>query len=237
LYICNSETTKKIAIDRGFDDKKCVVIPVGVEDKFNNSIPKTEARKEIINKYNFELDDFILLTTGRLIKRKGVYWFIKNVFTKLPKNIRYVIAGAGAEEIRITNLIQQKKLEERIVLAGKVSDADLITLYKGSDVFVMPNITVPNDVEGFGIVAIEASMSGLPVIASNVQGISDAVIDRSNGYLLREKDGNGYISRIKTYNKNRSLLTEDGSVFSVFTKNKYNWESVVSIYKKYLNSV
>ena len=60
-----------------------------------------------------------------------------------------------------------------------------------------PNITVPNDVEGFGIVAIEAGSCGLPVVATNIQGIRDAVIDGKTGYLIQEGNVQGFLERIQ----------------------------------------
>lgn len=231
LYICNSETTKQIAINKGLDKKKCVVIPVGVENKFNNTISKTEAREILLKKYGIKDNTCILLTTGRLVKRKGVYWFIKNVISKIQGvNFTYLVIGDGSEKDRIKKIIHRKKLGNNIILAGKVSEKDLIYCYKGSDIFIMPNITVKNDVEGFGIVAIEASMSGLPVIASCVQGISDAVLDELNGYLVREKDVNGFIYKITTLAKDRNLILKTGKKFSKFTKKKYNWESIIKKY-------
>jgi len=68
-------------------------------------------------------------------------------------------------------------------------------LMNAADAFIMPNISIPDDVEGFGISALEAGACGLPVIASNIQGIRDAILDGITGYLVGERDVAGYISK------------------------------------------
>ena len=87
----------------------------------------------------------------------------------------------------------------------------------------MPNITVPHDVEGFGIVAIEAGSCGLPVIASNLQGIKDAIIDRKTGYLVDERDADGFIAKIEEMNLDREEVR-------AVVNRTFDW---ARIYKRY----
>jgi glycosyltransferase involved in cell wall biosynthesis len=66
-----------------------------------------------------------------------------------------------------------------------------------ADVFVMPNIRVDGDQEGFGIVLLEAGAYNLPVVASNLEGIKDAVLDGKTGRLVPERDADSYLEAIQ----------------------------------------
>jgi glycosyltransferase involved in cell wall biosynthesis len=89
--------------------------------------------------------------------------------------------------------------------------------------FIMPNITVPGDVEGFGIVAIEAGSCGLPVIASNLQGIRDAVLDGQSGILVEERNANAYMTAIQNMQLDREQIRT--TVISTF-----NWATIYDQY-------
>ena len=65
-----------------------------------------------------------------------------------------------------------------------------------ADLFIMPNIKVVGDQEGFGIVLLEAGQYGLPAIASDIEGIKDVILDGQTGRLIKEKDAQGYINAI-----------------------------------------
>jgi phosphatidylinositol alpha-1,6-mannosyltransferase len=108
-------------------------------------------------------------------------------------------------------------------MLGHVSDEEKNCLYQIADLFVMPNIRVENDQEGFGIVLLEAGRYGLPVIASDLEGIRDVVIDKKTGRLIEEKDSHGFIYEIIRFSPDRSSIPP--SLMSFF-----NWDSVVGRY-------
>jgi phosphatidylinositol alpha-1,6-mannosyltransferase len=181
---------------RGIPKEKLTVIPVGIN--FDSlQIHSGLKKSEVLSKFNIPTKNAkILLTVGRLVKRKGHSWFIVNVLKKLPKHYIYLIAGAGPEQDLIKGLIHELNLTHRVYLLGRVSDEEKKYLYQISDLFVMPNISVKNDQEGFGIVLLEAGRYGLPVIASNIEGIRDVVANRKTGHLIEEKDAQGFIDAI-----------------------------------------
>jgi phosphatidyl-myo-inositol dimannoside synthase len=139
----------------------------------------------------------VLLTVGRLVRRKGVAWFILNVLGRLPDDVVYVVAGEGPHGRRVEEAIRQSGQGHRVVQLGRLDRPVLMALYERADVFVMPNILVPNDVEGFGLVALEAAVRRTLVVAANIQGIPEAIHDGANGFLVPHGDADAYVAQIE----------------------------------------
>ena len=91
-------------------------------------------------------------------------------------------------------------------MLGRVSEKVRRLIYNAADIFIMPNITVEHDVEGFGIVVIEAGSCGLPVIASKMQGLKDAIIEGKTGYLVKEGDVAGFTEMIRNMNLKKEAV-------------------------------
>jgi glycosyltransferase involved in cell wall biosynthesis len=203
--ICVSHATRIECQRRGVPDKKSVVIPNGIRpDELYLDLPKAALQRQlepIIGKTC--RDKKILVTVGRLVKRKGVAWFLDSVLPRLDPDYLYIIAGDGPELASIRERIMKHEWEQRVFALGRVTGDVRKTLYNSADIFVMPNITVADDMEGFGIVIVEAGSCGLPVVASNLQGIRDAVIEGQTGYLVDEGDADGFLNRILTMDLKR----------------------------------
>jgi len=146
---------------------------------------------------------------------------------RLEGSYLYVVAGEGPERRTVQEIVDRYNLQGRVLLLGEVSDEDRKVIYNASDIFIIPNITVPGDVEGFGIVALEAGSCGVPVVASNIQGLRDAVIDGKTGYLIKEGDVEGFLERIKMMD----LTKEDIRSIVIST---FDW---AQIYKTYKNAL
>lgn len=187
-----SQSTGDEMLRRGFSAEKMRVIPNGVDP---HRLPPSLSRSYFEEWIRPE-HRRVMMTVGRLVKRKGVVWFIENVLYRLPDDVLYLVVGEGSERKAIEQAIARHCIEHRVKLLGRVSDEKLATLYHFADVFVMPNIVVPGDREGFGLVPLEAAVSGLPVVASRVEGIPDAIHDGQNGFLVAEKDASAFVDRI-----------------------------------------
>jgi glycosyltransferase involved in cell wall biosynthesis len=222
--ICISEATLEECVKRGIPRDKCVVIPCGIyPEKKNVKADKNDLEKIVGENLK---NKKILITVGRLVKRKGVYWFIEHVLPQLSKNIVYFVIGDGPEKERIHELIKKLQLQNRVHLLGKIPDDDLKVVYATSDFFIMPNIKVDNNIEGFGIVAIEASSTGLPVIASDMEGISNAVINNKTGKLVESMNSKQFITAIESANNfNKKTVSQ-------ITNDYYSWEKIG---KQYMN--
>lgn len=227
VVVCVSRNTQSACIERGLPQEKLVVIPNGVsmpaQVKIDESLHRMRENGFVIPK-----DSRILLTVARLVKRKGVSEFIEKVFISLAKerpNLFYCIIGDGSKRLEIEDIVRRNNLHGRIFLRSNVKEETLHDVYAIADIFVMPNIKVENDVEGFGIVALEAASFGVPVVAFDIDGITDAVRDAESGFLvpagdyglLKEK-----ISVLLEDEKMRALLSEG----SLGHAKKFSWEDI-----------
>ncbi len=132
-------------------------------------------------------EEAVLLTVSRLVSRKGQ----EQVLRALPQikaacgPVRYLIAGSGPEEARLRSLVQVLGLEAEVLFLEDVGDLELPALYALAEVFVMPSRDLPGEpIEGFGLVYLEASLCGTPVIGGRTGGTADAIADGETGLLV-----------------------------------------------------
>lgn len=226
-----SAATMHEVLSRRISAHKVRVITIGVNDVY--LAPKAD-RALIGRETGMNLQDRqLLLTTGRLVRRKGVAWFISNVLPKLLRkypDVLYIVAGEGEQRQAIELAIKETKLERNVQLLGMVSDALRSALYQSCDVFVMPNIRVEGDMEGFGIVALEAATAGLPIVASNIEGIRDAIKNGENGNLVTSTDSNGFISEILQLLASKKERMSRGVKARNYSLNQYSWSHVAQEY-------
>ncbi|MFA6524964.1 MAG: glycosyltransferase family 4 protein [Patescibacteria group bacterium] len=224
-----SQNTVEECVKRGVKRKKCKFVPNGVAVPANeNEFQRNDLEKFI----DLSLDNRkVLLSLGRLIPRKGVEWFISEVFEKLPSEVIYIVVGEGANREEIEHSVHERGLGNRVFIVGRVGDREREMLFQTADIFVMPNIRVEGDVEGFGIVAIEAAIQGLPVVASNIEGINDAIIEGHNGFLVESGNAQAFEDKIRDILDNVNL-NELSEQVSEYTKQNYSWEHVSDLYLK-----
>ncbi len=182
--VANSHFTKDELVKLGADsDKIKVIYPCpGVKP---SEAPEWKIR-EIREEYGLK-NKKIILTVGRLVERKGHDMVIKSlpkIIKKIP-DAAYLIVGTGPYEDNLKKLANQLALREYIIFAGKASQNDLSVLFQIADVFIMPARRLINgDVEGFGIVYLEANLFGKPVIGGKSGGVPEAIIDGKTGLLV-----------------------------------------------------
>jgi phosphatidylinositol alpha-1,6-mannosyltransferase len=227
--VCVSRATLAACLQRGIPAAKCRVIPNGV-DAEDLQLPADHdvLLDDIQGRCGFPFaGKKILLTVGRLVPRKGIAWFVQHVMPQMPADIVYLIAGNGPEHARIARIIRDLGLEGRVALLGSVSDGLRNTLLARADICVLPNIRTPGDMEGFGISAIEAGAAGVPVVASNLEGIRDAVIDGVTGYLVAEKDPEAFRGRILGMDLDRHHV-------QTAVRSTFHWDRIAGRYRDFI---
>lgn len=155
------------------------------------------------------------------------------VVEKNPR-VLYLVVGDGPLRESIEATVREKGLEGNVKLMGDVpmDDGSLKALYCGSDIFVMPNVEVPGDIEGFGIVAIEGGVSGLAVVASRLQGIQEAVTPGKNGILLEWSDDQAFIDTILDLIENPEKRKSLGEKARRYVIEHYSWDRIARLYLK-----
>lgn len=226
-----SAATRDEALKRGVPSEKIRVIPLGTHDDYGQVVPDRAALSQAID---LPLKNrTLLLTTGRLVKRKGVAWFIANVLPSLVKdhdNVLYLVAGAGGEQAAIKAAITKHHMADHVALLGRVSDETRSLLYQSSDIFVMPNIIVPGDMEGFGIVVHEAATAQLPVVASSIEGIVDALADGKNGIMVPTRDTTRFVEEIEKLIDDPAARRRFGKRARSYTLRNYSWKRIALKY-------
>lgn len=232
--IAVSSGTRDVAITKNIPEWKITVIPNGVDP---SALQKEYTRKDLEKLLGMDLSQKqVLLTAGRLARRKGAEWFIRKVLLLLPPSVMYILAGAGPEEENIKTAIKETGTENQVKMLGKVSDDDRNLLINTADIFVQPNIHVAGDLEGFGIAVIEATACGRPVVASNLEGLKDAICQNESGILVEPNNPEAFkeaISELLTDTEKRQAL---GDRALHYTETHYHWNIIARLYVEALEA-
>ncbi len=221
VFLPISQHVARLVRDRGVKGEVRIVSP-GIHDQYYDpSIKRSELAKLLGRDLK---DTIVLFTVGRLVRRKGHVWFIKNVLSQLPHKYIYAVAGAGREQ----GLIEQAAAaigNDRVRVMGRLTDDELKILYNAADIFVQPNIAVDGDVEGFGLVLLEAALCGKKILAADIEGISDAVTNNENGSLLASGAADQWIKAILA-----AGVPATSSQVRSYTLAKYAWPKITKAY-------
>lgn len=195
--LVNSHHTARLAESVGVKPDRIRIVHPGV-DLPDFSI-RTEARKAFRERFSLA-DRPVLLAAGRLTERKGLEPFIRQslpeIVRRIPDALLVVIGGEASQALQhrpgimegIRKASSDAGLESQIRLLGSVTDEVLSQAYFAADLLVFPALDLPGDVEGFGMVAMEAAAHGLQTIAFRVGGVPDAVAHGVSGWLLEPGD-------------------------------------------------
>ena len=189
--IANSAATRDEIRARGVAAERIRVVHPGCHgDRFADPRP-VDALREQLGLQGRK----VILSAGRLVRRKGIDRFVRECLPRVVAEIpeaRLLLVGAKPEGalVHTEDLASEVRaaartvgLESHVLLTGRLDDDDLVGAFQLADVFVLPAVPVEGDMEGFGIVLIEAAAAGLPTVAARAGGIPDAVVDGETGVL------------------------------------------------------
>ncbi len=233
LVVANSKFTNQHLKRLGVAESRRVVLTPGA-DVPEQGIVKTEARKTL----NLPADAHILLTVGRLVERKGHVLAIDAVAWLAPQypHVHYLIVGRGAEEGNIRARIATHKLEQRIHVLNNVEDTNVA--YAAADLFVFPSFEGKRgDVEGFGLVSVEAQAHGLPVIASNTGGIPETIEPGLTGELVEPGEADEIAKAIEPFLKDPLRIQRYSDRAKKFAKEQFSWDTRRARIAELLNTV
>ena len=242
--VANSNYTAGLLRSKDVVPERITVIPPGVDAELLSIRTDVAATKRLWNIDGKK----IILSVGRLAKRKGIKEFIETslveIVRDLPEAVFLIVGDNPTESLvhrdnvvgEISEAVSRLRLEHQVRLLGAVDDDELIKLYQASDVVVVPALDLKDDIEGFGIVALEAAAAGKPVVATGVGGISDAVEDRKGGILVEPGDYQALSHAILRILRDSSLAHAVGKAGRQRAVNLFSWREICQSYANIFNS-
>lgn len=193
--IAISSATADVARTLGIAPDRVAVLRLAVPVPDVTPEARAVARRALVQRFGLEEGTLLVVAVSRLVRRKGMRWFVESVMPRLPQ-ATLLVAGTGPDQEAIAAAVREQDLAEEVHLIGPVDDPTRELLLQGADVFVQPNIPVPRDMEGFGLVAVEAASRGALVVAADLEGLKDAVINGVTGLLLPPGDAAAWADTI-----------------------------------------
>ena len=170
----------------------------------------------------------IILSVGRLVERKG-YDYVVEVLPLLIKqkiDFQYIIIGSGEYQNQLQTLVQKLNLSEYVIFKDNLADEEVAKFYQICDVFIMPSRELENhDVEGFGLVFLEANSFGKPVIGGKSGGIADAILDGKNGYLVEPENHDMIAKALIQLLTKPDLAIKIGSFGKERVEKEFTWQA------------
>jgi len=178
-----SHDTARLIAEYGVPMERMTLVPPAVEA--GRVQPPPQTRRSVRARFGLGDSPFVL-TLGFLRRRKGMDLAIDAIVRLVPTHpeVMLVIAGDGPEAQSLRVRAEASGVGDRIRFAGAVDDDTRNALLAECAVFVLANRRLPNDVEGFGIVFLEAGLHGKPVVGGRNGGVVDAVADGATGLLV-----------------------------------------------------
>jgi len=267
LIFAVSQATKQACIERGLAPEKVVVVPNGVDTNLPVPAPGQHFQQFLQENYGIDPGKRrLLVAMGRSVRRKGFSWFIEQVLPHLPDETLFLMIGpfqqqpAGpavwlpylpgflrrqielflgfpTDEGRLRQLLAQADIRRKVRHLGKLPFDHILQILANADAFVMPNIHLDGDMEGFGLVCLEASICGTTVLAANTDGIPDAIHDGKNGRLLPAQNAEAWTSALEDLFLHLVAYKEQARAARLYTLQQFSWEKMVEGYRVQLEAL
>lgn len=227
VLIVNSQNTARILRDDWHvPDAKIRVLHPGVDTKRFVPVPKDSQVRADLGWH----DRKVLLTVGRLQKRKGH----DNLIRALPKireshpDVLYAMIGAGDEKSFLQNLVRELDLHNHVQFLGETDDDQLIRSYQQCDLFLLPNRQDGEDIEGFGMVLVEAQACGRPVLAGDSGGTRETMRIPETGIIIDCTDPEKIAAEVSQLLAKPQQLDQMGLRARDWVVSNFDWQALSS---------
>jgi phosphatidyl-myo-inositol dimannoside synthase len=224
--IANSRQTKALLEEMGVRREKIHVIHPGVEAgafRAGDAAAQTVRRRHDLGKSP------VLLTLGRLQRRKGQDMVIRALplIAERLSDIKYVIAGTGDEHAYLKQLAAEVGVADKVIFVGQIDNGEEAAYYAACDLFVMPNRQIGPDVEGFGIVFLEAGAAGKPVIGGYSGGTGEAIQEGVTGIRVNGENVEAIAAAVIQILADSDKARAMGEQGRQWVESVFTWESIV----------
>jgi len=206
------------------DPEKFVISNLGVDV---NRFSPAEKPKALVQKFGFTPQDFILVFVGGLDKAhyfKGLGYLFQAIKKLQNKNIKLVVVGDGELGPEYQAQASKLGLGAQVHFARGVANEELANYYRLCDVHVFPSI---DKSEAYGLVALEAAACAKPVVASNLAGVRQVVLDEKTGFLVEPKNVDALAEKIDYLFKNPEMGERLGRFARKRIEQEFTWPVIV----------
>ncbi|MBI4402972.1 MAG: glycosyltransferase family 4 protein [Deltaproteobacteria bacterium] len=225
-----SHWTKEVLTKRGYPPEKIAIVHPALDARFCGELVRHPKTTEICtlltvsrldSSEQYKGQDHVLLALDNLRKR--------NIAT----NLKYIIQGQGSDRIRLEGLVKELHLESQVEFRNQVTDrVELQNCYNNADIFIMPSRYGRWEGrwrgEGFGIVFLEASAWGLPLIAYDCGGATDIIQTNVNGLLVKPDDIRALADAIHYLATHPQVRSEMGKTATQIARERFSREKMKS---------
>lgn len=195
LLVAVSRYTGSLVREVGVTVPLVVAPPAGDPDRFDPRLDGTPARR----RHRIPGDVPVVLTVGRLAPRKG-HRFLLDSLSRLSRPMHWLVVGDGRLRWELESAVRCSAIAEQCTITGTVADADLPGYYAAGTVFAAApeqrRTVLGLDSEGFGLVYLEASAAGLPIVTTAAGGVVEAVADGETGILVSGRDADRFAAAV-----------------------------------------
>jgi len=221
VFPVSQYTRKAVLEEAGGNDHAVIAVNNGVNSMI---FRKTAGSSNVEARYR-PRGERILLTVTRLYPYKGVDRMLESLpaISQAVPDVKYLIVGEGPDRRRLEDLTARLGLQTRVSFLGRLELSEIVELYNLADLFVMLSREEPPDVEGFGLVFLEAAACGLPSVGGRSGGIPDAIDEGKSGWLVDPCNIEEIAATIMDLLKSPERL-ERASEFCLSTAPQKSWE-------------
>ena len=239
--LANSRFTAQLVERAGVNPSRISVVHPGCDiDRFRPLPPDPEFKRRLLGDRS---GDRVIVTVGNLVPRKGYDMVIKalpHLIRECP-NLTYLIvtSNPGNYERELDALARAAGVRDRVVFAHDVPTSDLPRVYALSDVFVMPSRAneAACDVEGFGLVYLEANACGKPVVGGWSGGVPDAIVDGKTGLVVDPNDPMDVAAALQRLLNDQEFANQLGRQGCSWVTGNFGWAQVASRVQSILDSI
>lgn len=228
VVFANSRNTASMLQSMAIDAGRIATVYPGVDaERFSGDAPgHDDVRRRFV-----KTPGTLLLSVGRLQRRKGHDLAIQALarLVRTDDRLQYVIVGDGEERDRLERMARECGVGARVFFVGEVDAADLPAYYAACDIFLLPNRVDDGDIEGFGIVFLEASSSAKAVIGGNSGGVPEAVAHGSTGLLVGGTDADELACAIRRLIDDEPLRLQLGRMGRQRVLHSFTWKRAADL--------